>query len=192
MNERMSIFRFSLALAAASVVALGAVAARPSRAEEPQKGSKVAAEAPPAAASFDRLKALAGDWIDVDGTSGMKDRVAVTYRLTGAGSAVVETLFPGTPHEMMTVYHKDGRDLVLTHYCSAGNQPRMRATAVTGNVIAFAFDGGTNVDPSKDMHMHAARIELVSPDEIRSEWVSWEGGKPTDHVGRFHLKRKTS
>jgi hypothetical protein len=57
----------------------------------------------PAASAFDRLKALAGEWIDVDGSVGMKGRVAVTYRVTGAGSAVVETLFPGAGHEMATV-----------------------------------------------------------------------------------------
>ena len=46
-------------------------------------------------------------------------------RTTGGGSAVTETLFPGTAHEMMSVYHMDGDDLVLTHYCAGGNQPRM-------------------------------------------------------------------
>lgn len=175
----------------ASLVALGAGPAHPAGAEEPPPGSKApAAESPSAASSFDRLKALAGDWIDIDGTTGVKDQVAATYRLTGAGSAVVETLFPGTPHEMTTVYHKDGRDIVLTHYCAAGNQPRMRATAVRGDVFIFEFDGGWNIDPSRDMHMHSARLELVSPDELRADWMSWSGGKVSDHVGRFHLKRK--
>lgn len=49
----------------------------------------------PAASAFDRLKSLAGEWIDTDGAFGMKGQVAVTYRVTGAGSAVVETLFAG-------------------------------------------------------------------------------------------------
>lgn len=144
-----------------------------------------------AAASFDKLKALAGDWVDVDGGFGMKDQVAVTYRLTGNGSAVVETLFAGTPTEMMTVYHKDGDHVVLTHYCSGGNQPRMRAKTAAGNVLAFEFDGGTNIDPAKDAHMHASRMEILSADEIKGEWQGWAGGKPDGaHVARYHLKRK--
>ena len=55
------------------------------------------AEAQPAASAFDRLKALAGDWIDLDGAFGMKGKVAVTYRITGGGSTVIETLFAGAP-----------------------------------------------------------------------------------------------
>jgi hypothetical protein len=44
--------------------------------------------------------------------------VRVEYRVTGAGSAVVETLFPGTPHEMVTVYHARKGVLCMTHYCA--------------------------------------------------------------------------
>lgn len=144
----------------------------------------------PAADAFDRLAALAGDWIDVEGTFGTKDQVAVLYRLTGNKSAVVETLFPGQPHEMVTVYHKDGNDLVLTHYCAAGNQPRMRAKTVSGDRIEFTFDGGTNIDPAKDTHMHSAWMQFLSADEIRGEWVGWSEGKPSDHVVKYHLMRK--
>ena len=48
----------------------------------------------------------------------MKDQVAVSYRVTGRGNAVVEPLFAGTPMEMTTVYDKDGWQVVLTHYCA--------------------------------------------------------------------------
>ena len=58
-----------------------------------------------------------------------KGDLVARYAVTAAGSAVVETVFPGTEHEMVTVYHADGSDLVLTHYCMEGNQPRMRAKA---------------------------------------------------------------
>jgi len=71
-------------------------------------------------------QALAGDWIDVDGAVGMKGKVAVSYRVTGGGFSVIETLFAGLPHETTTVHHKDGRHVVLTHDCAAGNPPRMR------------------------------------------------------------------
>lgn len=144
----------------------------------------------PAASAFDRLKALAGEWIDTDGAFGMKGQVAVTYRVTGAGSAVVETLFAGTPHEMVTVYHRDGNDLVLTHYCAAGNQPRMRAKTADGNRLVFQFDGGTNLDPAKDGHMHDGWIEFVGADEVRAQWNGWTKGKPSEHSPRFQLARR--
>ncbi len=144
----------------------------------------------PAAASFERFKALVGDWVDADGVFGAPGKVAATYRLTGAGSAVVERLMPDTPNEMTTVYHKDGDDLALTHYCAAGNQPRMRAKKVDGSVVDFAFDGGSNFDPARDIHMHSARIELISPDEIRQTWQSWNKGTPAGQAASFRLTRK--
>ena len=150
----------------------------------------VHAQTAPAAASFDKLKALHGDWIDLDGALGTKGAVAVTYRVTGGGNAVIETLFAGTKSEMVTVYHKDGSHVVLTHYCAAGNQPRMRATTSNGNVLAFDFDGGTNVDPAKDAHMHAGHIEFVGPDRVRAQWIGWANGKPSSHMPVFNLERK--
>jgi hypothetical protein len=144
----------------------------------------------PAAAAFDKLKALAGEWIDIDGAFGMKDQVAVTYRVTGGGKTVVETLFAGQPHEMVTVYHQDGRAIALTHYCSAGNQPRMRATTTDGRTLAFAFDGGSNLDPAKDAHMHSGTIEFLGPDRVKAQWVGWDKGKPSGHTPTFNLRRK--
>ena len=79
-----------------------------------------------ATARFDHLKALAGQWTMIGGDGS----VAVTYRVTAGGSAVIETLFPGAAYEMVTVYTIDDGALVLTHYCAEGNQPRMKA--VTG------------------------------------------------------------
>ena len=59
-----------------------------------------------------------------------KGEESVVYKLTGAGSALVETQFPGTGHEMVSVYHLDGDDLRMTHYCAAGNQPRVKLDRV--------------------------------------------------------------
>lgn len=144
------------------------------------------------AGAFERFKALSGEWVAAeDGDMTKKGDLVARYHLTGSGSAVVEELFPGTPHEMMTVYHMDGPDLVLTHYCMSGNQPRMRAKRASAPRVAFVFDGGTNIDPRRDEHMHAASFEFVSADEIRSEWIEHAGGRPKMTV-KMHLVRKTS
>src|SRR5690242_9923644 len=85
---------------------------------------------PPAKATttnpnLDRLKALAGTWVEADKDGKPTDKVVSVVKVTAAGSTVHETLFPGTPMEMISVYHLDGADLVMTHYCALGNQPRM-------------------------------------------------------------------
>ncbi len=142
------------------------------------------------AAPFERLRSLAGEWVAAeDGEMFKKGDVVARYAVTAAGSAVVETVFPGSPHEMLTVYSADGPDLVLTHYCMEGNQPRMRAKRPTSSRVDFAFDGGTGINPRKDRHMNSATIEFVGPDELRSVWTEIEGGKPV-FVAKSHLVRK--
>lgn len=145
----------------------------------------------PATQGLDKLKALEGEWIDVEGVFGTKGAVAVTYRVTAGGKTVVESFPVGTPGEMVTIYHLDGNDLVLTHYCSAGNQPRMRSKGLNDNVLAFDFDGGMNIDPAKTSHMHSARIEFLSADEIRATWINWANGKDADgHAATFRIVRR--
>jgi len=140
---------------------------------------------------LDKLKALEGEWIDVDGVFGTKGAIAVTYRVTSGGKAVVETFPVDTPFEMVTVYHLDGNDLMLTHYCSGGTQPRMRSKGLSGNLLAFDFDGGTNIDPAKTSHMHAAKFEFISANEIRASWTNWKDGKAQgDHAASFLIQRK--
>jgi hypothetical protein len=94
---------------------------------------------------------------------------------------------------MVTVYHKDGNDIVLTHYCSAGNQPRMRARTVANDVLMFEFDGGTNIDPKVTSHMHSAKLEFLGPDEIRASWQNWTKGQADPaHLGVYKVVRKKS
>src|SRR6476619_2378476 len=144
----------------------------------------------PATTPLDRFKGLAGDWVAAeDGEMFHKGDLVARYALTAGGSAVVETVFPGSPHEMVTVYHADGPDIVLTHYCVEGNKPRMRARAAGGSRFDFEFDGGANIDPRRDRHMHSATLELLGDDEIRTVWTELDAAKPV-LVVTSHLLRK--
>ena len=167
------------AVVIALVLAAGAAAAAPAP-----------APARPTSAPLERFKTLAGEWVAAeDGDMVKKGDLVARYAVTASGSAVVETVFPGSEHEMVTVYHADGPDLVLTHYCMEGNQPRMRARGAQGSRFEFAYDGGTNIDPKRDRHMHSATFDLASANEIRSEWSELAEGKPV-FVARMHLVRK--
>jgi hypothetical protein len=153
----------------------------------PAAPSAVAKAASPA---LDRFKGLAGDWVAAeDGEMSKKGDLVARYAVTAGGSAVVETVFPGSPHEMVTVYHADGPDLVLTHYCVEGNQPRMRARAAKGSRFDFEFDGGGTIDPRRDRHMHSATVELLGDDEIRTVWTELAEAQPV-LVVKSHLVRK--
>jgi hypothetical protein len=146
----------------------------------------------PAEAAFARLKGLAGTWNgkspaehgDVEGTTHV-------FRVSANGTVVMETMFPGTDHEMINMYHLDGDTLMLTHYCAAGNQPRMRLAAEsTGDELIFEFAGGTNLDPEKDAYIHDARF-VFDGDTLESNWVSWNGGQE-EHTMVFTLRRAGS
>ena len=156
----------------------------------PASPLKAAAPAGSGAAGLDRIKALAGEWVAAEDSEMVKKGDLVSrYVVSSAGTAVVETVFPGSQHEMVTVYHLDGSDLVLTHYCMEGNQPRMRARKADGARIDFAFEGGTNIDAARTKHMNSAWIEFVGADEIRNQWTEIADGK-TVFVAKSHLVRK--
>ena len=75
---------------------------------------------------------LAGRWT-VLGDAG-EDTGTTEFTVTSMGSALREVMFVGAPHEMTNLYTLDGNALHLTHYCGAGNQPHMRATALADGV----------------------------------------------------------
>jgi hypothetical protein len=142
--------------------------------------------------SLEQMKKLAGTWVAVDKDGKPTDQVVSVIKVTAAGSAVQETLFPGTANEMMSVYHQDGDDLVMTHYCMLGNQPRMKADPKSpAKQIRFVFAGGSNIDPAKDKHMHEGTLTFIDDDHIEFCGVCWDGGKPDKaHECAMKLARK--
>ena len=139
-------------------------------------------------AGLDQFKQLAGDWVG-KGPHEEKEMM-VNYKVTSNGSAVVETIMPGTDHEMVTVIHPDGEDLILTHYCALGNQPKMRAkTKGDDKKVAFEFTGATNMKSDKDMHMHNVTFTFVDKDTLKADWTHYVDGKDGGVV-TFELKRK--
>lgn len=146
-----------------------------------------APQAPPASTPLDRFKAMAGDWqADTDG-DGAPD-MNVNYRVISGGSAVVETVFAGQPHEMITVFTMDRGDIVCTHYCALGNQPHLKAKSVTPNSIAFEFVNGGNMSSRDEAHMDAVTFTWIDADHVTSQWNGYEKGKSEEHV-KFTMTR---
>ena len=82
-----------------------------------------------------KIKALVGTWVgEMDNGKGPMP-VEINYKVTAAGSAVVETFHPGTPMEMVTVYHDEKGKLAMTHYCMLGNQPKMKLVDSSENKV---------------------------------------------------------
>src|SRR5258708_5820012 len=90
--------------------------------------------------SFDKLKTLAGNWtgpakLDPPQTEmGEGTVMQLSLRVTSRGNALVhEMKEAGKPEDParydhpVTMLYLDGDRLLLTHYCDAGNRPRMAA-----------------------------------------------------------------
>ena len=130
------------------------------------------------AAAYEQLKTLAGLWTGkVAGESALD--VQVRYEVKSGGRAVIEHLFPDTPHEMITVYYLASGRLQATHYCSIGNQPAYRlAAGSTPADIRMEFAGGTGFDPQTDQHAHGVEIRARDAGHIEVEWHFQEGTQP--------------
>lgn len=139
---------------------------------------------------FETMRTLVGDWSGTANTGEQSFPVETTFHLTGNGSALSETLFKGTEHEMMSMYHLDGPLLMHTHYCAAGNQPRMVAhPSDDGHGIQFAFLDATNLPDPKALHMHEMKLRVIDANHIEEWWTGYIDGK-AHHTAHFTLARK--
>lgn len=136
---------------------------------------------------FDRLKSLVGEW---EAKAETGNSVRVSYKLISGGSALSEVLAPAGEPEMLTVYNLDGKHLMLTHYCSAGNQPRMRAlpSAAGTPELRFAFLDATNLASPAEGHMQKLAIRFEDSDHFIQRWTWRANGQ--EKVEMFHFTRK--
>lgn len=135
-----------------------------------------AARISPARAAFERFRSLEGTW-GGRSTKGWRD--TASWKTIAGGSAVVETSFDAHPNEtMLTIFHLDGDDLTLTHYCVAKNQPRLRATEFSpdGRTVTFTFAGGSNLADRNRGHMDKALFRFEDSDHFSTRWTWYEDG----------------
>ena len=132
--------------------------------------------------SFDQLKTLAGTWhatITTDppmkemGNGAIGD---VSLRVTSRGNALVHEMGeqgkddPTKYDHPVTMFYLDNDRLVLTHYCDAGNRPRMAARESTdGKTVEFDFlDVAGNTQYG---HMEHAVFTFIDANHHTEDWT---------------------
>jgi hypothetical protein len=139
--------------------------------------------------SFDKLKTLAGSWeghittfppqAEIEGK-----HMQVSLRVTSMGNALVhEMTGEGRPDDPITMLYLDGDRLLLTHYCDAGNRPRMTGKmSQDGKTVEFAF---LDVAGSTEYgHMHHAVFTAIDANHHTEEWTYMQ---PGDKPVRAHV-----
>ena len=158
-----------------SVVLLCLLAATPSLAQHDESG-----------AAFERLKKLSGTWDVVESRAGRP--MTATYVMTGRGTVLMESMGSGGSAGMQTAYHLDKGTLVLTHFCGAGNQPRMRLESVAdgGRRLRFEMYDITNLAAPKKYHSTSADVVFLSDTRVD---ITFEGSDKSRQT--FSMTRKS-
>lgn len=131
-----------------------------------------------------RIKALEGRWsstTDMFGTP--NEKVYVEYEVTAGGSAVLEKIFPGTPHEMISVYYDDNDGkLAMTHYCMMRNRPNFKLAKSAKNSLVMDVVKVDGLQSPDAPSMGAITIKFKDKDRFsttcESRGKGSEGQKP--------------
>jgi hypothetical protein len=139
-----------------------------------------------------KLRTLAGSWEGTFQWTGARTdagQMNATYYVTGYGSAVVENLGDTSSPSMTSVYHLDGADLRMTHYCGTQNQPRLKARRIdlAQGIVEFSFVDITNVRSPDAPHVHGVEIQFRDADHLTLTFLFSSTGKESRE--RIELKR---
>lgn len=177
----------------AVAVGLGLVLALALRASAQNEMQMPAVAPSDAQKSFEKLKTLAGTWTGQVKTSPVDadvegKEVHATLRVTSMGNALMhEMQGMGRPDDPITMLYVDGDRLTLTHYCDAGNRPRMTARA-SGDGKTVEFDFLDVAGSTQYGHMHHAVFTVIDENHHTEEWTYMMPGDKPMHA-RMELTR---
>jgi len=142
--------------------------------------------------SFDKLKALSGVWegkvtTDMPVAASIQNSLMhVTLRTTSRGNALLHEMTSSGPDDPITMFYLDENRLLLTHYCDAGNRPRMEGKlSPDGKTLEFSFldVAGSN----QHQHMHHAKFTFIDANHHTEDWVFMLGDNAVH--AHFDLRR---
>jgi len=133
--------------------------------------------------AFNSIKNMPGIW---EGKMSNGQVAQVSFKVTAGGSAVMSEILG--KEDMITMFHLDGpQRLLMTHYCGAGNQPRMQASlSPDGKTISFNFIDATNLATPDAGHMQRMVLTLLDENHHTEEWTFLDHGKETKEVFDLH------
>jgi hypothetical protein len=126
---------------------------------------------------FNKMKSLVGTWQGEMKRGDKNMVIKINYKVSSGGSSIVETSFPGTPMEMVSVYTDVKGKVNMTHYCALQNQPTLKLQSSTKDTLDFNYIKGTNLDAKKDAYMQHLTLKFKDKNTIEQHWTQYKGGK---------------
>ena len=124
-------------------------------------------------AVFDAFKSLKGRWTIQSG--GKTITTVMTYDVGSKDSIVTEQF-----GKELTVIHRDGQDLQMTHFCNAGNQPRLRLKKSRfPGLFEFEMFDITNLRKSDEPHVHKIIYTVIDEKHLKLE-IIWKKGDSSE------------
>lgn len=146
--------------------------------------------------TFGKLKTLAGEWEGVIHTTPPSPEIEgkamkVSLRVTSMGNVLMhEMTGAGRPDDPITMFYLASDQLELTHYCDAGNRPRMIGKQ-SDDRKSVVFEFADVAGPLKYGHMHNVVMSYGADENHHSEdWTFMlPGGKAVQaHVDLTRMK----
>jgi hypothetical protein len=137
--------------------------------------------------AFATIKTMPGTW---EGRGSDGHALLVTFKVVSGGSAVMSEIQGHGPEDMISMFNLDGANkLLLTHYCSIGNQPRMQASvSPDGRTFTFNFVDATNLDSPESGHMQRMVLTLLDDNHHTEDWIFVDHGKEMKEFFDLHRK----
>ena len=131
--------------------------------------------------AFETFKGFAGKWAIRSGQKTLP--IEMTYE-SGSKDSIVTEQFG----KELSVFYRDGQRLLMTHFCNAGNQPRLQLRENTQpGVFEFQMFDITNLPSADADHVERVIYRVVDDKTIDLEIV-WQHGK-SEESEKYTLTR---
>jgi hypothetical protein len=147
--------------------------------DHPAAAATAAAPSAEATQAFALIKSLSGRWQGtfLNPETQKPITMETSLRVTSRGNSVVHEMKgagdaddPGKNDHPITMFYIDGGNLLLTHYCDAGNRPRMSARlSPDGKQVDFDFLDVAG--PLTYGHMQHVRFTFVDSTHHLEQWT---------------------
>ena len=134
--------------------------------------------------AFAAIKNMPGTW---EGKGEDGQPLQVSFKVVSGGTAVMSEIQSDHAHDMVSLFNLDGSRLLLTHYCSMGNQPRMQASvSPDGKTFTFNYVDATNLASPDAGHIEKMVLTLVDENHHTENWTFIDHGKEMNRFFDLH------